>query len=219
MPASKPAAERSAAIAELVRESAALGVTLSDAAIGRFQSYLDTLLFWRARLSLTTAATPQEIVRVHILDSLALCRFVQPGMRLADLGSGAGFPGVPLAIICDGARVSLVESRRKKANFLREVVRSAMLANVEVMEARAECLAEGMTGPWDLVVSRAVWALADFLAVSEHILVRGGLAIAMKGPRAGSEMLPDRGSFAQAEPFEYQLATGARHRLVVYRRL
>lgn len=219
MPAPERTPARPAPIAELVRESTALGVTLSDAAITRFQNYIDTLLFWRARLSLTTAATPQEIVRDHILDSLALCRFIQPGMRIVDLGSGAGFPGIPLAIACDGARFSLVESRRKKANFLREVVRSAMLANVEIIEERADHVADGVTKPWDLVVSRAVWARAGFLAISERLLVPGGVAIAMKGPKASSETLLDHGPFVPADIVEYKLTTGARHRLFVYRRV
>lgn len=219
MPAPERTSERPAPIADLVRESAALGVTLSDIAITRFQSYIDTLILWRSRLSLTTAATPQQVVRDHIADSLPLCRFIQPGMCIADLGSGAGFPGIPLAIACESARVSLVESRRKKANFLREVVRSARLANVEVIEERAERLADNVTRRWDLVVSRAVWPLADFLAVSERILVRGGLAIAMKGPKASGETLADRGSFVPAGIVQYELTTGARHRLIVYRRL
>lgn len=218
-----PTAERTtglpASMADLVRESAAFGVTLSDIAITHFQSYIGTLLLWRTRLSLTTAATPQQVVRDHIVDSLALCRFIQPGMRVADLGSGAGFPGIPLAIACDSARVSLVESRRKKANFLREVVRSARLANVEIIEERAESLADDVTRSWDLVVSRAVWARAGFLAISERLLVPDGLAIAMKGPKASSETLAERGSFAQANIVEYRLPTGARHRLMVYRRV
>jgi len=219
MPMSERTPARPAPIAELVRESGALGIPLSDAAIMRFQNYIDILLLWRIRLSLTTAATPQQVVRDHILDSLALCRFIQPGMRVADLGSGAGFPGVPLAIACDGARVSLVESRRKKANFLREVARSAKLTNVEIIEERAERLADGVTKAWDLVVSRAVWALADFLALSEHLLVRGGLAIAMKGPKASSETVAERRSFVRADIVEYKLTTGARHRLLVYHKV
>lgn len=205
----------SAPIAELVREAAALGVTLPDAAIARFQIYIQTLLLWRRRLSLTTAATAAEIVRSHILDSLMLCRFIQPEMRVADLGSGPGFPGIPLAIVCDRAHVAVVESRRKKANFLREVVRTAELANVEVIEERAERLADQL---WDVVVSRAVWRLADFLPVGERLLVRGGVAIAMKGPKGEAEASLYTGPLAQSDPVEYQLPTGAHHQLVVYRK-
>jgi len=218
MEAADQGANSPAPLAELVREAARLGLTLSDTQVARFRIYIDTLLLWRSRLSLTTAATPQAIVRSHILDSLALCRFVESTMRIADLGSGAGFPGIPVAIACDGAHVSLVESRRKKANFLREVVRAATLANAEVIEARAEDLTGHPSAPWDLVVSRAVWPLHDFLDVSERILKTGALAVAMKGPQSMNEALRYGGPLVQADTVEYELLTGARHRLLVYRK-
>ena len=208
-----------APIAELIRAAAALGLALSETAITRFQVYIDTLLLWRRRLSLTAAATPDEIVRAHIVDSLMLCRFIQPGMRVADLGSGAGFPGIPLAIVCDRARVSLVESRRKKASFLREVVRAAGLANVEVIEERAEHLAEHGVQRWDVVVSRAVWALPYFLDLSDHLVARGGLVIAMKGPKDTAEVPSyHHGPLVPADVVDYQLRGGVRHRLIIYRR-
>lgn len=207
-----------AAIAELIRAAAALGLALSETAITRFQVYIDTLLLWRSRLSLTAAATPDEIVRAHIVDSLMLCRYIHPGMRVADLGSGAGFPGIPLAIVCDRARVSLVESRRKKASFLREVVRAAGLANVEVIEERAERLADHGAEPWDVVVSRAVWALPYFLDLSEHLVARGGLVIAMKGPKDTAEAPSYHGPLVPADVVDYQLRGGVRHRLIIYRR-
>jgi 16S rRNA (guanine527-N7)-methyltransferase len=167
--AARPAA-RSTAIVELAREASTLGLVLSEHAIARFRIYLDTLLMWRQRLSLTAAATPLEVVRSHILDSLAPWKFVQPGYRLVDLGSGAGFPGIPLAIICEQSHVTLVESRRKKANFLRAVIRATGLKNVEVIEARAEVLVQQAAVPWDIVVSRAVWRLPEFLAISGRLL-------------------------------------------------
>ncbi len=206
------------AIALLRREAAHLGLTLSPSALDRFRVYVDTLLLWRNRLSLTGATTARELVGSHILDSLVLCRFVRDGMRVADLGSGAGFPGIPLAIACDGARVSLVESRRKKANFLREVLRAAGLANAEVIEERAERLVDHYMAGCDLIVSRAVWTLSDYLQVSESLLAAGGLVIAMKGPKAEQEVRTYKGRLVQAEALEYDLPSGARHRLLVYRR-
>lgn len=207
-----------AQLAELVREAAHLGFSFSDTALNRFRVYIDTLLLWRSRLSLTTAATAHEIVLSHVLDSLPVCRFVEPGMRVADLGSGAGFPGIPLAIVRQAAQVSLVESRRKKANFLREVLRAAALANAEVIEERAEQLADHVSNPWDIVVSRAVWTLSDFLDVGERLLVPGGLAVAMKGPRATKEALAYNGRLVHTDTLEYDLPTGARHRLLIYRK-
>jgi 16S rRNA (guanine527-N7)-methyltransferase len=207
-----------APVAELLRAAAALGIALPDTAISRFEGYIETLLLWRSRFSLTAASTPAEIVRLHILDSLALCRFIQQGMRVADLGSGAGFPGIPLAIACDRAHVSLVESRRKKANFLREAVRTCSLANAEVIEERVEHLAARGMRPWDIVVSRAVWRLRDFLVLADRLLTHGGLAIAMKGGKGGAEELGYRGPLLQMEAVEYELPSGARHRLIVYRK-
>ncbi len=205
-------------VAELLRGAAAFGIALPEAAISRFAVYVQTLLLWRNRVSLTTASTAKDIVRAHILDSLPLCRFIHAGMRVADLGSGAGFPGIPLAIACDRAHVSLVESRRKKANFLREAIRTCSLANAEVIEERVEHLGERGAGPWDIVVSRAVWRLADFLALAERLLTHGGLAIAMRGHRGGAEAPAYRGALHQSEAVEYQLPGGARHRLIVYRK-
>ncbi len=202
---------------ELMRGAAALGIALPDTAISRFEVYIQTLLLWRSRLSLTAASTSEDIVRLHILDSLPLCRFVQPGMRVADLGSGAGFPGIPLAIACDRAHVSLVESRRKKANFLREAVRTCDLANAEVIEARVEHLAERGAWHWDIVVSRAVWRLRDFLVLAERLLAHGGLAIAMRGP-GGAEEPAYCGPLLQSEVVEYQLRSGAHHQLIAYRK-
>ena len=207
-----------APLAELVRGAAALGIALTDRAISRFQVYIETLLLWRGRLSLTAASTPEEIVRSHILDSLPLGRFIEPGMRVADLGSGAGFPGIPLAIACDKAHVSLVESRRRRASFLREVVRTCGLANAEVIEERVEQLAARGAGPWDLVVSRAVWQLRDFLVLAERLLAHGGLAIAMKGPKERAAGPSYHGPLLQSQTVEYQLPSGAHHRLMVYRK-
>lgn len=207
-----------APVAELVRGVAALGIPLTDRAISRFQLYIETLLLWRSRLSLTTASTPEEIVRSHILDSLPLYRFIEPGMRVADLGSGAGFPGIPLAIACDRAHVSLVESRRRRASFLREVVRTCELANAEVIEERVEQLADRGAGPWDIVVSRAVWQLRDFLVLAERLLTHGGLAIAMKGRKEGAAGPSYHGRLLQSQTIEYQLRSGAHHRLLVYRK-
>ncbi|HVO27232.1 MAG TPA: 16S rRNA (guanine(527)-N(7))-methyltransferase RsmG [Candidatus Margulisiibacteriota bacterium] len=213
-----PRAMPAAAVDDLIHGAAALGIALSDTAVCRFQAYVDTLLLWRTRISLTAASTAGAIVRSHILDSLPLGRFIQPGTRIADLGSGAGFPGIPLAIVCAGAQVSLVESRRKRASFLREAVRTCELANAEVIEERAEHLADRGAGPWDVVVSRAVWQLRDFLVLAERLVAPGGLAIAMRGGTRGAADPAYCGPLLESEVVEYRLPGGAHHRLIVYRK-
>jgi len=203
------------AVDELARGALEFGIRLSSEQLAAFGNYLETLLFWANRLSLTGARTAGEIVRRHILDSLSVALYVQPGCRLADLGSGAGFPGVPLAIACPRSAAVLIESRRKRANFLRELARRCGLSNLEVLEERAEEVAARRPGSFDLVVSRAVWPIADFLKLCGLLLRPAGLAVAMKGPRASSEMAHDP-AFFEPELLRYKLFGQVERVLVVY---
>jgi 16S rRNA (guanine527-N7)-methyltransferase len=215
----RPAAEPDS-IQEVVEAARVNGLTLSAAAKAQFETYIDTLLLWRTRLSLTAAATAESIVRNHIVDSLFVAPLVKSGFWVADLGSGAGFPGVPLAIACPWASVVLVEARRKKANFLREVLRKMRIANAQVVEARAESLGEHHAGTYDLVVSRAVWRVADFLGICDALLRPEGVAVAMKGPRGIAEgQIRRGGSFAAPEVINYRLRGGVERMLLVFRRV
>lgn len=219
MEAANRSTEAAAAITLLQREAPDAGIDLSTGSITRFRAYLDTLLRWQRRLSLTAANTPTLIVQRHIVDSLFVARHLKPGMRLADIGSGAGFPGIPLAIVCPDASIVLIESRRKRANFLREVARNACLGNVKILEQRAEAI----TGPpdFDIVISRALGSMAEFLRLSGPLLPTGGLAIAMKGPRGLQEPTGPRPPllFAKPEVFRYTLHGGVGRMLLVCRRL
>jgi 16S rRNA (guanine527-N7)-methyltransferase len=200
---------------ELARGALGLGIRLSGDQRAAFKIYLETLLLWASRLSLTGTKTAREIVRRHILDSLWVARYVQPGSKLADLGSGAGFPGVPLAITCPGTAVVLIESRRKRANFLREAARRCGLHNVEVLEERAEELAARQPGSFDLVVSRAVWPVADFLRLCVPLLRPAGLAVAMKSPKGCGDITSEPG-FSEPQIIPYRLPGGIARVLVVH---
>jgi 16S rRNA (guanine527-N7)-methyltransferase len=211
-----PPADPAVAIGDLVADARAIGVVLSPQAVSQFESYLGTLLLWRRRLSLIATDDPRRIVSNHILDSLHIAPFVQPGFRVVDLGSGAGFPGIPLAIVCPDATVELIESRRKKASFLREAVRNARLDNVEVIEARAEALGNSALDVCDVVVSRALWRITMFLDVSRALLRAGGLAITMKGPKGREEAVGAGAGFSAPQLVEYCLAGGERRALFIY---
>ena len=196
-----------------------LGVPVPATCRAQFGAYLETLLVWRQRVSLTAAATPETIVRDHILDSLPVMRLTRSGMRVLDLGSGAGFPGVPMAIVQPSVRVVLVEPRRKRANFLRDVQRAAGLGNVEVIEARVEELETPWAGSCDLVVSRAFGTLEGFLDLAAPLLGRGGVAVAMKGPLGRAEASRTAApGYSGPEVIRYALRSGAEHLLLVYRR-
>ena len=119
--------------------------------------YLALLARWNRTYNLTAVRDPADMVTLHLLDALALHPHLHGIARLADLGSGAGLPGIPLAIALPGLAVTLVESNGKKARFLREAVRTLGLARVRVAECRAEALDE--PGAYDAVTARALATL------------------------------------------------------------
>ena len=141
-------------------------------------AYLALLLRWNRTYNLTAIRDPDEMVVRHLLDSLAMHPFVQPG-ALADLGTGPGLPGIPLAIVRPDLQVTLVESNGKKARFLREAVRQLRLGNARVLEARAEAVAE--PGAYAQITARALDTLAGILEVGGHLLAPRGRLLAMKG--------------------------------------
>ncbi len=155
---------------------AALG--LDRALAAPLLEYLALLLRWNRTYNLTAIRDPDEMVVRHLLDSLAMQPYVQPG-ALADLGTGPGLPGIPLAIARADVQVTLVESNGKKARFLREAVRQLKLGNARVAESRAEAVDE--PGAYAQITARAMDTLAGILEVGGHLLAPGGRLLAMKG--------------------------------------
>jgi 16S rRNA (guanine527-N7)-methyltransferase len=151
----------------------------------RLLDYLALLDRWNKTYNLTAVRDPREMLSKHLLDSLAMARFVDDE-NLADLGTGPGLPGIPLAIARPGLRVALVESNGKKARFLREAVRTLQLGNARVLESRAEAVAE--PSAFQLITARALDRLAGIIAVGGHLLAPGGRLLAMKGVRPDDEM-------------------------------
>ena len=142
----------------------------------QLSAYLDLLLKWNARTNLTAIRDPQEIVRRHFGESLFAARHLGTPETLLDLGSGAGFPGVPIALLCPEIAVTLAESQHKKASFLREVVRTLQLPNVEVWASRAEALP--VARQFHTVALRAVDDMkVALLAAKARILPGGQLAV------------------------------------------
>lgn len=161
---------------------------LPPAAQTKLLAYLDLLVKWNHAYNLTAIRDPAAMVPLHLLDSLAVLPFVH-GDSLADLGSGAGLPGIPLAIARPDLQVTLVESNGKKARFLREAVRSLPLANVKIEQARVQ----DVTGAFASVTCRAFASLADMLTWGGHLLAPDGRWLAMKGRADADEIaaVPD----------------------------
>jgi 16S rRNA (guanine527-N7)-methyltransferase len=174
----------------LVEGARLLGLQLSSEELACFSVYLEEITRWSKIADLVSQTNPEAIIHKHILDSLAILPLIPPAPRLLDLGSGAGFPGLVIAILRPFLQVSLLEARRKRANFLKEASRRMRLANVVVYEGRAEvlCEEESLKASFDVVITRATWSLEGFLRLAEPFLARHGLAVALKGPKAEQEI-------------------------------
>ncbi len=176
--------------------------------------YLALLHRWNGTYNLTAIRDPQEMVTRHLLDSLAMQPHVSDG-SLADLGTGPGLPGIPLAIACPGLQVTLVESNGKKARFMREAVRQLGLANARVAESRAEALDEAAS--FDQLTARAMDTLEGIIRVGGHLLRPGGTLLAMKGvyPHEEIAALPAGWQVQAVTPLQVPGLQGERHLVVV----
>jgi 16S rRNA (guanine527-N7)-methyltransferase len=155
-----------------------LGLALAPAQVEALLTLVMELADWNARFNLTAIKDPAEVVDKHLLDSLAVLPYLK-GLTVADVGSGAGFPGLPLAIADLDRRYSLIESTGKKVTFLRHACTMLRLPNVEVVQGRAEAMKPKK--PFDTIVARALGSLAEFVRVAGHLAGRNGRLLAMKG--------------------------------------
>jgi len=156
----------------------ALALELDEAQLAKLVAHLDLLDDWNTRMNLTAIRDRPSQLTKHLLDSLTVLPYLQGG-RIADVGSGAGFPGIPLAIVAPGRHFSLIESTGKKCRFLEHVRDALGLANVEVVQSRAERYKPEVR--FDTVLARAVGPVADLVKVAGPLVVGGGRLLAMKG--------------------------------------
>ena len=157
----------------------ALALDLDEAQLGKLVAHLDLLDEWNARFNLTAIRDRPAQLTKHLLDSLTVQPYLR-GQRIADVGSGAGFPGIPLAIVEPGRHFSLIESTGKKCRFLEHVREALGLANVEVVQSRAESYQPEVR--FDTVIARAVGPVADLVKAAGPLVVGGGRLLAHEGP-------------------------------------
>jgi len=174
----------------LASEAAAIGVVLSSQHAARLSHYLDLITQWRRRAALTAVTDPLAAARVHIADSLLILRAnIPPGAALVDVGSGAGLPGIPVAIVRPDLRATLLEVEQRKAAFLELAVRELAIA-VRVVARRAEEFAHDPDARerYDVVTARAVAPLRSLLELTLPFARVGGIVALLKGPGAPREI-------------------------------
>ena len=189
-----------------------------DAALAEpLLAYLALLARWNQTYNLTAIRDTREMLVKHLLDSLAMHAHLDGIETLADLGTGPGLPGIPLAIARPGLQVTLVESNGKKARFLREAVRQLKLGNASVVESRIEAF--DASGRFDAITARALATLPLILQLGGHLLKADGRLLAMKGVLPADEIaaLPAGWRLAAVHPLRVPGLEAERHLVEIVR--
>lgn len=202
---------------QLARGLAALGLDLPPSAQEKLLAFAALLGKWNRVYNLTALRDAEQVISHHLLDSLAVLPHLGKAKRLADIGSGGGLPGIPLAIARPQLPVALVESNQKKSAFEQQAKIELGLANVSVHCERAE--AWQPEEKCDVVISRAFSDLAEFVKLTGHLLAEGGVLLAMKGVHPYEEIaqLPAGWRIAGVTPLQVPGVEGARHLVRVER--
>jgi len=177
-------------LSALARESERFGIRLDEPKQDQIAAYLHELLRWNERINLTAITNPSEILVKHVLDSLVPASLLATEETLVDIGTGAGFPGIPIKIARPGIRLVLVESRGKKCSFLEHACRTLGLESTEVRQERAEdraLLEHFSRSPADAMITRAALKDEPALKAGKRIVSDKGRILLMKGSLGGSD--------------------------------
>jgi 16S rRNA (guanine527-N7)-methyltransferase len=199
---------------QLQRGLDALGLPLNPDTQQRLLDYIALIEKWNRVYNLTAIREPGKMVSHHLLDSLAVAPHLH-AKRLLDVGSGAGLPGIPLALTHPDTHVTLLDSNHKKAAFLNQAVMELKLQNAEVRGERVESWQT--PNRFDVIVSRAFSDMGEFVRITRHLLAPGGMFAAMKGlyPYEEIEKLPSDCKVRQVLPLAIPGLDGARHLVLI----
>lgn len=198
-----------------------IGSDLSDLQVTQLCNFGDLLLDWNQRMNLTRITDPHEVILKHFIDSMVLANYIS-GVTFADLGTGAGFPGVPLKILRPDLDIILMDSLKKKLGFLDIVINTLNLKGITTVHARVEDFGRNIhyRGHFDTVSSRAVARLPVLLEYALPVLKVNGLFLAPKGSQFEAELAESKNALlllgGEVEGIErFSLGEGAEHRVVI----
>ncbi|ARU32762.1 16S rRNA (guanine(527)-N(7))-methyltransferase RsmG [Sulfuriferula sp. AH1] len=198
----------------LIDQAASMGVAISPAQSQQLFAYLNLIGKWNRVHNLTAVRDPHKMLTHHILDSLSVNSYVK-AENLLDVGSGAGLPGIPLAIINPHQRITLSDSNRKKAAFQQQAIIELGLSNVNVMAGRVEELRSEQK--FNGIISRAFSEIGLFIELTRHLLSKGGYWYAMKGiyPEQELNSLPDGIEVSSMHELNVRLLDAKRHLVIL----
>ena len=171
----------------LKKGAAEQGIIISPQQLASFTIYADELCKWNRKINLTSITLPEEIAVKHFIDSLTLLKYADITGELLDIGSGGGFPGIPLKIVSPGTRVVSVDAVEKKINFQRHIVRTLALDGFSALHSRVENLFPQYENFFNHIVSRAFADIPEFVKHALPLLAENGIIIAMKGKEGRKE--------------------------------
>lgn len=173
---------------ELKEKAKLINIELEDVKIEKFYNYMNLLLEWNEKINLTAITEPNEVILKHFIDSSTILKYIDDDMKIVDVGTGAGFPGIPLNIIKNNANYTLVDSLNKRINFLNDVIDKIKLENITAVHSRIEDFAKNNKESYDIATSRAVASLNILLEYLLPLVKVGGICICMKGSNIKEEI-------------------------------
>ena len=156
----------------------------------QFTVHAAELIKWNRKINLTAITRPKDVALKHFLDSSIPSLLIAPGAKILDIGSGGGFPGIPLKILMPSLSVMMIDASRKKVSFLKHVIRTLKLENIEARHERAEELAKKQiaANSFDVIISRALTSLQHLVLMAAPLLAKDGVIVAMKGAKPFQEI-------------------------------
>ena len=165
-----------------------INIEIEDIQREKFYNYMNLLVEWNEKINLTAITEPKEVILKHFVDCITILKYIPKDARIVDVGTGAGFPGIPLNIMESSSKYTLVDSLNKRINFLNEMIDVLELKNISTIHSRIEDFAKNNKESYDIATSRAVASLNVLLEYLLPLVKVGGVCICMKGSNVQEEI-------------------------------